>query len=407
MTLLLLLLAATALASRVELGNNRIVRIFGPLSIQDHVLLATMDMWGVNEQGGMEIRVSPEEFTSLLHLNMTDVTVEHVKHLSWLHDPANNQVCMNTGEECARADDFYTKYQRKAAIDGRLASLTSQFPTLMAAQTWGKTYSGQIQQGVRITSDVATPSNKKIMFFFCGEHAREWIPPMFCTYLAENLVTQYATNNNIKALVDKFEFHILPLMNPDGSEYSFTTDPMWRKNRQPNSNSACIGTDCNRNYPFFWNSSSQSSNPCTETYRGPQPGSAVETSNIFKYVAENAARLGFIADIHAYGNMYMHPWGYTNALSKDDVVQQKCGKAAGDAIRAVHGQVFRTGSIANVIYIAAGSSVDQFYGVDNVIFSYAAEVRGNSFQPPASNIMPSNEELWAGFLAGVTCATTA
>lgn len=33
-----------------------------------------------------------------------------------------------------------------------------------------------------------------------------------------------------------------------------------------------------------------------------------------------------------------------------------------------------------VIYIAAGSSVDLFYGITGVVYSYAAEVRGDSFQ---------------------------
>jgi len=80
------------------------------------------------------------------------------------------------------------------------------------------------------------------------------------------------------------------------------------------------------------------------------------------------------------------------------------GKATVAAIYAVNQQQFAEGTIANVIYIASGSSCDYFYGQTRVIYAYAPEVRGTSFQPPASNIGPSNKELWAGMKAQVKYA---
>jgi len=368
-------------------------------------LLGELDVWGRSEDDGLIMRV-PSDLLDVLPkigFNITDLTEEHVSHLEWMQDEANQQVCNLSGEECANSGDaFYNQYQRKAAIDARLASFVTNFPDLASEYQWGRSFEGRIQQGIRITSPVGG-TNKRIIFYFCGEHAREWLPPMFCTFMAENLVNQYATNPVVRNLVDTYEFHILPLMNPDGSEFSFSSS-MWRKNRQPNQGSTCIGTDLNRNYEFQWNTGGSSANPCTDTFHGARPWNAPETANLRDYGNRFRDRLLVGVDVHAFGNMWMHPWGYTRTLSRDNARMLACGNAARDAIRGVNGLTFRTGSIANVIYVASGSSCDSFYGLWGTVYSYAPEVRGNSFQPPAANINPSNAELWAGMIAGVQCA---
>lgn len=35
-------------------------------------------------------------------------------------------------------------------------------------------------------------------------------------YMAWQLLTKYATDATVKALVDKFDFYIMPIVNPDG-----------------------------------------------------------------------------------------------------------------------------------------------------------------------------------------------
>jgi murein tripeptide amidase MpaA len=38
----------------------------------------------------------------------------------------------------------------------------------------------------------------------------------------------------ITALLDEFEVHTIPIANPDGYEFSHTTNNNWRKSRKPN-----------------------------------------------------------------------------------------------------------------------------------------------------------------------------
>jgi len=113
-------------------------------------------------------------------------------------------------------------------------------------------------------------------------------------YFAWQLLTKYASDATIKSLVDKFDFYITPIANPDGFVYSQTTDRLWRKNRQTVSGNSCVGRDINRkhtfclfvstmltrsqgNWPYKWEvAGGASTNPCSETYKGVAAGDSPE-----------------------------------------------------------------------------------------------------------------------------------
>ncbi|CAF4864683.1 unnamed protein product, partial [Rotaria socialis] len=46
-----------------------------------------------------------------------------------------------------------------------------------------------------------------------------------------------------------------------------------------------------------------------------------------------------------------------------------------NALRAVHGTQYHHDSIAQIIYVASGSSIDWTYGALNITFSYGVELR--------------------------------
>ena len=52
---------------------------------------------------------------------------------------------------------------------------------------------------------------------------------------------------SITRLVDKLTWYVIPVLNPDGYEYSHTTNRMWRKTLSPQ-NYFCKGADPNRNW---------------------------------------------------------------------------------------------------------------------------------------------------------------
>jgi murein tripeptide amidase MpaA len=52
-----------------------------------------------------------------------------------------------------------------------------------------------------------------------GIHAREWVSPGMALYIINQLVERNAENS---ALTDAVDWYILPVLNPDGYEYSHT-----------------------------------------------------------------------------------------------------------------------------------------------------------------------------------------
>jgi len=234
------------------------------------------------------------------------------------------------------------------------------------------------------------------LFFFlhCTIHAREWISTTTCAYIIEQLLT---VNTN---LLQYFEFHIVPVLNVDGYLYTRSNERLWRKNRQTNSGSSCVGTDLNRNYAVGWGQPGADTNPCGETYRGTGAFSGTELIRERDYIIGLGKKVAAFVDIHAYGGYFMSPWGYTYDLPPtDDFDEMKIFMASAvAAIRGVHGQTYRSGSVSNTIYQASGGSNDWTYGDSNldVIPSFAVECRGTSFTPPTSLIAPVGEEVYAG-----------
>ena len=56
----------------------------------------------------------------------------------------------------------------------------------------------------------------------------EWVSPAAVTYLIHRMVE---TEGEYDSLLSRFNVYILPVVNPDGYEYSRNHDRMWRKTR--------------------------------------------------------------------------------------------------------------------------------------------------------------------------------
>lgn len=56
-----------------------------------------------------------------------------------------------------------------------------------------------------------------------GIHAREWISPAFVTYLISQIIhAPVSPDPNLKMIANTYEWHFVPVLNPDGYEYSHT-----------------------------------------------------------------------------------------------------------------------------------------------------------------------------------------
>ena len=69
-----------------------------------------------------------------------------------------------------------------------------------------------------------------ILIFISGIHAREWIAHYSGLYVVDKLIEAFSSPETCGDVCD-VDWLIMPLLNPDGYEYSRSTDRMWRKNR--------------------------------------------------------------------------------------------------------------------------------------------------------------------------------
>jgi len=224
---------------------------------------------------------------------------------------------------------------------------------------------------------------------------------MVSEYTAYSLLNNYANSTEVRGYVDKYDFYIFPVVNPDGFVYTQTTSRLWRKNRQPGQ--SCVGTDINRNWASNWAvSGGASTDPCNETYKGASAGSTPEYKGLsaFNNAKQQSQGVKFFMDYHAYSQLWMSPYGYScTAVAADQTEHNRISRGAVAAIKAVYGTSFAYGPICTTIYKATGSSVDYTYDVTKVKYSYTAELRdkgASGFLLPANQIRPTSEEMWAG-----------
>ncbi|MCL4124914.1 UNVERIFIED_CONTAM: hypothetical protein GTU68_011585, partial [Idotea baltica] len=139
---------------------------------------------------------------------------------------------------------------------------------LVSQEEIGRTNEGREIRLMKVSSSNG-PINKPAIWMDCGIHAREWISPATCLWGLGYLSSQYGVNNNVTTLLDNHDLYILPVLNPDGYNYTMVEDRLWRKNRMQYSSEDCVGTDLNRNYDDgHWGGIGSSNRSCLDIYHG-------------------------------------------------------------------------------------------------------------------------------------------
>ncbi|KAF2272357.1 uncharacterized protein EI97DRAFT_212145 [Westerdykella ornata] len=281
-----------------------------------------------------------------------------------------------------------------------LSDLAAAFPSNAQTFVAGKSHEGRDIKGIHIYGS-SGPNSKPGIVWHGTVHAREWITTMVVEYAAYQLLTSKVPTT--QAFKDKYDFYIIPIVNPDGFAFSQSSDRMWRKNRQSTPSASCVGRDINRNWPNQWDQrGGASTSPCAQDYKGPSAGDGTETKVLKSHLDGVAAGKGvqLYMDIHSYSQLWMYPYGYTcSGVVPDAAKYETISKGAVAAIKAVHGTDFTAGPICQTIYQVTGDSVDYAYEKANATYSMTVELRDTGrygFVLPPEQIKPSGEEMWAG-----------
>jgi len=285
------------------------------------------------------------------------------------------------------------EYHNLAEINAYLDEVANTFSTATIVNI-GTSFQNRPLRAIKIGNPGA---NKPAVFIDGCIHAREWLACATMIYVINEITTNA---NNYRALLDKIDIYVMPVVNVDGYTYTWTNDRLWRKTRS-GPNGGCFGVDPNRNWNFQWMVAGSSSNPCAEDFGGLSAFSEPEPTALARFLANNNATIKSYFDIHTYSQDFMYPYGYAEVYPPDVAKIRALAARATAAITAVNNRRFQYGSIVDIVYPASGSSIDYTRALLNIDYSYAMELRpdgnaANGFVLPPAQIIAGASECWAG-----------
>ena len=247
----------------------------------------------------------------------------------------------------------FQRYYRHDEINKYLDSLAKENieGVKIDVKNVGESYEGRQIKIVTISNGDGKTKNS--IFMDGGIHAREWITPATTLYWISQLVDP---QSNYSKLLNQFDYVIQPVVNPDGYEYTFNWNRLWRKTRSRRGTS-CPGVDANRNYDFHWSEPGASGNACAESFHGTNAFSEVESRISRDILQEIKGNCKFFLSLHSYGNYLLYPWGYTTDLPENAKELEQVAKAGAQAMHKATGVNYTVGSISNTLYIASGKTL--------------------------------------------------
>lgn len=282
-----------------------------------------------------------------------------------------------------------TGYMTSEQMSAKLQDLAKQYPDIVTVSEIGKTWEKRPILAVTITNK-KVKAGKFESLFIGGMHARELAPPEIMFKLADTLAKGYGKEQAITDLVNTREINIIPIVNVDGRIQVEKGNTWQRKNTHGS------GVDLNRNFDSYWNYKGlnvpsswvgDAANQSSETYSGTAPASEPEVQAVQNFY--NNRHLNMVLDMHAYGEMFFWPVGY----SEKDVPEVGIFKEMyNNTFKSID---YQGGTSMSLLYPTTGTTDDYAY-VKHKAMGLGMEV-GQSFRPSYQDV----ETMWTKLKPGL------
>ena len=272
------------------------------------------------------------------------------------------------------------------------------YPSLVHVFSIGKSYEGRDIWAAKISDNVALDEDEPEVLVDALHHAAEHLGVEQALYLFNTLTSGYATDKQIRKLVDEREIWIIFAVNPDGWAYDISEDKYhwWRKNRQHIPNNPNFGVDLNRNYSYMWGCCGGSDvRAWAWNYRGPYAFYAPESKAVADFVTSRVVngkqQIKTHVTLHTHGEMVLYPMSYTlqrlpNDMNRDDYATFQ---AMARKMASMNGYIAEQSSQQ---YPTDGDEIDWLYATYR-IFSFTFELypteqqAGKGIVYPADNVI--------------------
>jgi hypothetical protein len=391
----------------VRYDGHQVVRVT-PKSVRELRLVHALsdDAWtctaGREDDGPLgvpvDLRFSPEALPALRESGIErEVLIEDVQALIDRERVTLVSPMRGTG--------WFDDYKSPSAVSAYADTLIALRPDLASRVTFGQSLNGRPMWGMRITARSAVPAGSKPKIVLIGaQHSREWITVASTMYLADGLVRRAATDARIMPLLERFEFVIVPISNPDGYDLTWTSNRLWRKNRRVNGDGS-FGVDLNRNWGASFGGAGSGATPSSDTYHGPSAFSEPETAAMRDFM-RTLGNVVMFFDVHSYGQLIMGVRGDAFAMAKEARSLESLCTLMQGAMYDATGKVYLNGPIYRTIYPVSGGASDWAANdVGTLGLSFELRDDGRSgFILPASQIVPTGTEMTAAVLSAAEWA---
>jgi hypothetical protein len=250
-------------------------------------------------------------------------------------------------------------------LEADLQALEQAYPQIARLYAVGLSLENRKIYALKISDNAALDEAEAEVLFLGCHHAREWISVEVPFLLAKHLLENYASDPAVRRLVDRSEVWVVPLVNPDGLEYTTHFYRYWRKNRRLNADGS-FGVDLNRNYDYAWGYDDEGSSPepVSEVYRGQAPFSEPEAQAVRDLFAGRHFRA--LISYHSYAQVILYPWGYATAPTDQEPLHQSLAAQMSALMEAVNGRVYGFGPSAVSSYLTNGDTTDWAFGISGI-----------------------------------------
>ncbi|XP_050355254.1 carboxypeptidase B-like [Nymphalis io] len=300
----------------------------------------------------------------------------------------------NLNREVTETVFDYNNYHRYDKIHSYLKSIEEEYSNsneiFIKLVEAGTTDEDRPLIYLSVTSKSSVKTQKPVVIIEAGINPREWITVPAAINIVDKLVEV-----NQKSFIQNLEWIIIPVLNPDGYEYTHTNLRLWTKSRSIRSNlgHVCPGVNINRNFDIDWLFSDTSSSPCSHLYGGVEALSEPETKMIKNLIEKYGRTIRLYISLQNNGNFISYPWQYERAASgmfrQHHLLGLNMTSAMGDEYK------LDVGSVA-VGDRASGTSTD--YVMDSgVLYTFNINIANkgvNGVIIPETEIKPISEKVW-------------
>lgn len=296
------------------------------------------------------------------------------------------EVFFKLGPKMLDFPDYDSQFHNYEELKQELQSLAAQYPQIVHLSSIGQSLEGRDLMLVTLSTD-SNDLSRPAVFFMGGHHAREHLSVEVPLQLIQYLAREYAAGNpRVVDLMSRRTVYVVPIVNPDGSEYDISTGryKLWRKNRRNNGGS--FGVDLNRNYGYGWGGGGASPSPGNDTYRGSAPFSEPETQAIKSFI-ESHLNISIDLTFHTFSELILYPWGhkYNPIENQDDF---RVHKTMAETMARWNGY---TPQQSSELYIASGDTTDWAYGQLGIIsftFELDPQMSPDKYWDPGKGFYP-------------------